>query len=195
MSWSTDPTQLFQTWFAEGVATEPRVPEAMQLATVSTDGRPGLRTVLLKELDAQGLVFYTNYGSRKARELDGSGYATALFHFKGLERQIIAEGRVERVPEAMSDAYHASRPRGSQIGAWASSQSAPTAGRDALLAEVERQTERFEGRDVPRPPHWGGYRLVPDRWEFWQGHPDRLHERWELTPDGEGGWTGRWLQP
>lgn len=195
MTWSTDPVALFRTWFAEGEATEPRVPEAMQLATVSPEGRPRLRTVLLKGIDCEGLVFYTNYGSRKAQDLDATGVAAVLFHFKGLERQIIVEGLVERVEAALSDAYHASRPRGSQVGAWASDQSRPTPGREALLAEVEAITARFEAGEVPRPPHWGGYRIRPDRWEFWQGHPDRLHERWELTQDDSGAWVGRWLQP
>ena len=195
MSWGTDPLALFRAWFAEGEATEPRVPEAMQLATVTADGRPRLRTVLLKGLDDDGLVFYTNYRSRKAQDLDATGVAAALFHFKGLERQVIVEGRVERVDAETSDTYHASRGRGSQIGAWASDQSAPTEGREALMTQVVHHTERFAGGPVPRPPHWGGYRLIPDRWEFWQGHPDRLHERWELSRDDGAHWTGRWLQP
>lgn len=194
MGWSTDPVSLFADWLAAGHRTEPRVAEAMQLATVAADGRPAVRTVLLKECTARGLVFFTNYNSRKARELDADGRAAVVFHFKGLERQVFAEGRVERISEDESDAYHRSRPRGSQIGAWASAQSEPTEGREALLQAVSAMEARFEGHDVPRPPHWGGYVLIPERWEFWQGHPDRLHERWELLPS-DGGWTGRWLQP
>lgn len=195
MSWDTDPVALLTAWLAEAEPTEPRVPEAMQLATVSADGRPSVRTVLLKGVDARGLSFFTNYGSRKAHELDATGLAAVCFHFKGLERQVIAEGRVERVSAAESDAYFATRPRGSQLGAWASHQSRPTEGREALLAEVARCAAHFAGQEVPRPKHWGGYRLVPARWEFWQGHADRLHERWELTPDAHGAWKGRWLQP
>jgi pyridoxamine 5'-phosphate oxidase len=194
MGWGTDPTALLDIWLAEAHGSEPRVSEAMQLATATADGRPSIRTVLLKSHDAAGVVFFTNYLSRKSVELEANPRAALLFHFKGLERQVIVEGRVERVAAAESDAYHQSRPRGSQIGAWASHQSAATDGREALLAQVAEVEARFAGQDVPRPPHWGGYRVVPDRWEFWQGHESRLHERWELTRDGAG-WTGGWLQP
>ncbi|MCO4745483.1 MAG: pyridoxamine 5'-phosphate oxidase [Proteobacteria bacterium] len=194
MGWGTDPTALLDLWLAEAHPTELRVSEAMQLATSTADGRPSIRTVLLKSHDAAGVVFFTNFLSRKAQELNANPHAALLFHFKGLERQVIVEGRVERVDASESDAYFESRPRGSQIGAWASHQSAETEGRAALLESVAEVEARFEGQEVPRPPHWGGYRVVPDRWEFWQGHESRLHERWALTRDGNG-WVGGWLQP
>ena len=190
----THPFETLRTWLDEAHATEPRVAEAMQIASVGADGRPSLRTVLLKQITDEGLVFFTNYRSRKARELDANGVIAALLHFKGLERQVIVEGQVSRVAAEVSDAYHASRPRGSQLGAWASSQSAPCEGRAELIEAFASVESRFADGPVPRPPHWGGYLVRPVRWEFWQGMPDRMHQRWEMVREGEG-WRGGWLQP
>jgi pyridoxamine 5'-phosphate oxidase len=183
-----DALAAFNAWFDDAKRDEPDVPDAMQLATVGPEGRPSLRTVLLKDVDARGFVFYTNLGSRKSSELRGNPAATALFHWKSAARQAIAEGDVAPVSDAEADAYFATRPRGSQIGAWASRQSAPLAGRAALEAEVAAFEARFAGSDVPRPPHWSGWRLAPRRVELWQGQPDRLHERrvWEWV---DGRWT------
>lgn len=183
-----DALAAFDAWFREAQAAEPRVPEAMQLATVSSTGRPALRTVLLKDVSADGFVFYTNLHSRKGRHLADDPHAALLFHWKSLERQAIAEGAVVPVTDAEADAYFASRPRGSQLGAWASDQSAPLASREVLTDRLAEITTRFEGQDVPRPPHWSGFRVVPNRLELWQGREDRLHERrvWEIV---DGGWT------
>lgn len=186
---------MLDRWWPVALASEPRVPDAAQLATIGPDLRPGLRTVLLKDFGPdQGLVFYTNYGSRKARDLDATGVAVLLLHWKSLERQVIAEGRVERTDAATSDAYFATRPRGAQVGAWASDQSRPLLDRSVLDRRIADVDARFAGREVPRPPFWGGYRLVPDRFEFWQGHTDRLHERIEFTRSGAT-WSRRLLYP
>jgi len=171
------PWGLLAEWYAQAEQSEPRVPDAMQLATVDGQGRPSIRTVLMKDFGPAGIVFFTNYESRKGVELGISGHVALVLHWKTGERQVIVEGVAVRAAAAVSDAYHRSRPRGSQLGAWASDQSrdldAPGTLRDRL-AEV---TARFEGVDVPRPPHWGGYVVTPTRFEFWQGRQDRLHER------------------
>ena len=189
-----DPLEALALWLAEATGTEPRVPDAMQLATVSASGRPSIRTVLLKDHGPEGLVFYTNFESRKAQELDEVPRAAVCLHWKTLERQILAEGPVERVEDAVADGYFASRARGSQVGAWASPQSRTLRDRAQLQAAVEAQAARFADQPVPRPPFWGGYRLRPERIELWQGQPDRLHDRWCYTRTATG-WSRERLAP
>ncbi len=191
-----DPIAAFHAWFAEAQASEPDVPEAMQLATVSPEGLPRCRTVLLKGVDARGFVFYTNTRSRKGADLAAHAHAALTFHWKSLERQVHVEGPVVPVDDAEADAYFASRPRGSQVGAWASQQSEPLAGREALEAAVRAVEARFEGREVPRPPHWHGFRVVPHRIELWQGHASRLHHRVVFTRSStDAAWGQQLLQP
>jgi pyridoxamine 5'-phosphate oxidase len=167
----------------------------MALATVDADGRPSVRTVLLKGLDERGAVFYTNRHSRKGRALDANAQAALVFYWDALQRQVTIEGPVSTVSDAESDAYFASRPRGAQIGAWASDQSEPVEGRAALEARVWDALKSYHDRDVPRPPHWIGYRVAPARIELWQSRLDRLHDRVEYVQDESGGWTVRRLCP
>lgn len=171
------PFAQFGQWFADAERAKVYLPESMALATVSPDGKPGVRMVLLKGYDERGFVFFTNYESRKSHELEANAMASLLFHWSVLERQVRIEGRTERVSEAESAAYFASRGRGSQLGAWASHQSAVLAGREELEAQLREIEARFKGQEVPLPSFWGGYRLVPDRLEFWQGRVNRLHDR------------------
>ena len=195
---TTDPFDLFDTWFAEARASEPNDPNAMALATADSAGRPAVRMVLLKGHGPDGFVFYTNRGSRKAEDLAGNAQAALLFHWKSLRRQVRIEGAVTAVTDAESDAYFASRGRDSQLGAWASEQSRPLAARSIFEARFEAMQFRFEGSDVPRPPHWGGYRVVPQRIEFWQDRAHRLHERRLFSrTDGDRGaiWTEGLLYP
>ncbi len=173
---ANEPLRQFEKWFAEAVAAKVPEPNAMTLATVGADGRPSTRIVLLKGFDAAGVVFYTNYRSRKARELEAHPVAALQFHWVTLERVVRIEGRVERTSPEESDAYFASRPVDSRIGAWASPQSEVIANRGVLLANAARTSARY-GLRPPRPDHWGGYRVVPDNWEFWQGRKSRLHDR------------------
>lgn len=191
-----EPFALFDRWYAEAQAAEPDTADAMTLATADAAGRPSARTVLLKGFDERGPVFYTNLDSRKGRELAENNRAALLFHWKGLGRQIRIEGPVTLVSEAEADAYFASRPRGSQIGAWASKQSQPMPGGRAefeqALAEVEN---RFAGQDVPRPPRWSGFRLVPEAFEFWEEGQYRLHKRRQYQRRPDGGWQLRTLYP
>ncbi len=176
-------------WFHDAVACERIVePNAIQLATTGVDGRPSVRTVLVKTMDERGIVFYTNYDSVKARDLAHLPYAAAVFAWLPLERQARLSGPVEKVARAETEAYFASRPRGSQLGAWASAQSTPVASRAELERETRAVEARFAGRDVPAPPNWGGYLLRPEAVEFWQGRPDRLHDRLRFRRDAE-----RWL--
>lgn len=191
---STDPFMLFDAWYAEAQAHEPVNPGAMCLATLGPDGRLATRMVLLKGHGPEGFVFYTNLASRKADDLAGHAEAALCFYWKSLERQINIEGRTEPIDEATADAYFASRPRGAQIGAWASHQSQPLASRGELEARVAGFDEKFDGAPIPRPPGWSGYRVVPARIEFWHGCEDRLHDRVAFTITG-GAWTWERLNP
>src|SRR6478672_8958716 len=173
----TDPLAMFDKWFAEARATEINDPEAMTLATADSTGRPAARIVLLKGHGTDGFVFYTNEQSAKGDQLASNPRAALLFHWKNLRRQVRLEGKVERVGNAEADAYFATRGRDSQLGAWASDQSRPLDRRETFEQRFEDIRSQFEGQEVPRPPQWGGYRLVPDRFEFWSDRPHRLHER------------------
>ncbi|MCB4822601.1 pyridoxamine 5'-phosphate oxidase [Roseicella aerolata] len=176
-STAEDPIARFESWMAEAAKTEPNDPNAVCLATATPDGRPSARMVLLKGVDPRGFVFYTNLESRKGQELLANPQAALCFHWKSLQRSIRVEGPVEQVPEAEADAYYASRARGSRIGAWASRQSRPLEGRWALEKAVAEYTLKFGIGEIPRPPHWSGFRLLPQRIEFWRDMPFRLHDR------------------
>ena len=171
-----DPLRQFEQWLNEAISAEIPEPNAMTLATVGSDLRPSTRVVLIKAYDTRGIVWYTNYDSRKGQELAGNPYAALQFHWVELERVVRIEGRVEPTSPAESDAYFATRPLDSRIGAWASPQSQVIAGRSVLVANAARYGAQYL-LNPPRPPHWGGFRLVPDRWEFWQGRKSRLHDR------------------
>lgn len=190
----TDPFALFDAWFAEATASEPNDPNAMALATADADGRLGLRTVLLKGHDTRGFVFYTNQQSRKGADLAAHAQAALLFHWKSLRRQIRIEGPVSPVSDAEADAYFATRPRDSQLGAWASDQSRPLASRALFEERFAEVKARFDGGAVPRPPHWSGYRVAPERIEFWQDRAFRLHER-RLFTRADDGWAEGLLYP
>jgi pyridoxamine 5'-phosphate oxidase len=174
---TTDPVALFESWFAEAKASEPNDPNAMSVATIAADGRPSSRMVLLKGHDASGFVFYTNLEGRKAGDLAAHPVAALLFHWKSLRRQVRVEGSVGHVTDAEADAYFATRGRDSQLGAWASDQSRPLDTRATFEARFAEMQARFEGGPVPRPPHWSGFRVAPERIEFWQDRAHRLHER------------------
>lgn len=189
-----NPVALFRRWLDEAVAAGIHEPNAMALATADESGRPSVRTVLLKGFDEAGAVFYTNYDSRKARELASSPWAAAVLLWRELQRQVRIEGRVARVDAAQSDAYFGSRPRGAQIGAVASRQSMPIESREALEAQVADVAQAFDGRDVERPEQWGGYRIDLEVMEFWQGRPDRIHDRLRYARVGDG-WARERLQP
>ncbi len=193
---SDDPFAQFQHWFDEAVAAQVIEVNAMHLATVSAEGRPSGRIVLLKGLDTKGFVFYTNYVSRKGKEIGTHEFASLTFFWPELERQVRIEGQVEKVTDTESDLYFQSRPRSSQIGAWTSSQSSVIDSRE-VLDEKQRQLEQLYGTDrlIPRPPHWGGYRVFPDRIEFWQGRPSRLHDRILYTLQPGHTWLKQRLSP
>jgi pyridoxamine 5'-phosphate oxidase len=191
-----DPFALFKLWLEEARATEINDPEAMTIATVDADGLPDARTVLCKGVDARGIVFYTNIESAKGNELKGQPRAAALFHWKSLRRQARFRGPIAQVSAAESDAYFASRPRGSQIGAWASQQSRPLAARGDLESAVETYEQRYANAQVPRPDYWRGYRLEPVEIEFWRDRPSRLHERIQFTrSSAQSAWDKRLLYP
>jgi pyridoxamine 5'-phosphate oxidase len=195
-SQAEEPFALFAAWMADATRTEPADPNAMALATVDADGLPDVRMVLLKGFDARGFVFYTNLESRKGRELAANPKAALLFHWKSLTRQVRIRGPVEPVSEAEADAYFASRPRGAQIGAWASKQSAPLEDRFALEKAVARVTAKHAIGTVPRPPHWSGFRIVPLTIEFWHDRPFRLHQRVEFQRQApEAPWAKAGLYP
>lgn len=194
----SDPFAQFAAWFAEATATEPNDPNAMIIATCTPDGMPSARTVLMKDYDRRGFVFYTNKESRKGSELGANPRASLLFYWKMLHRQVRIEGDVEDVSDAEADAYYATRARNSRLGAWASIQSRPLPVRADLERRLAEADARHPGDDIPRPPNWSGYRIVPRRFEFWQDMPYRLHDRtiFTLTEAAEGaGWTTSKLYP
>jgi len=189
-----NPFRQFERWFQEAEAAKITEPNAMTLATVGRDGRPSARTVLLKACDGRGFVFYTNYESRKGREIDGNPHVTLLFPWIAMERQVIVEGEVARATREEAEAYFHSRPRASQLGAWASPQSTAIAGRPVIEESFRVVEKKYEGREVPLPPHWGGFRVTPGTVEFWQGRRSRLHDRLRFRRDG-GDWVIERLAP
>jgi len=188
-----EPLDQFSLWLQQALDGQLPEPNAMTLATVGANGRPSTRVVLIKGFDARGVVWYSNYGSRKGRELQGNAFAALQFHWVELERVVRIEGRVEKVSDAESDAYYQTRPLDSRIGAWASPQSEVIASRAVLVANAAKYGAKFLLMP-PRPPHWGGYRLVPDTWEFWQGRKSRLHDRLRYRLEG-GQWVRERLAP
>jgi pyridoxamine 5'-phosphate oxidase len=190
-----DPLELFQEWFEEARASGLGLPEAMTLATAGADGRPSARTVLLKGVDERGFVFFTNYESRKGIELAANPRAALVFHWaREPRRQVLVTGSVEKIPEAESDVYYATRPVGSRLAAWASRQSRPIAGRQEL-ERAYAEAEEAHGDDPPRPPYWGGFVLSPETIEFWESRPSRLHDRLRYTRDEGGEWRAQPLAP
>jgi pyridoxamine 5'-phosphate oxidase len=189
-----DPRRQFERWYEEAGRVVD-FPEAVALATATSDGRPSVRMVLAKGFDERGFTFHTGHGSRKARELGENPRGAVLFHWQPLGRQVRIEGPVERVEERESESYFRTRPRDGQIAAWASAQSQPLDSRDELEARVAELEREFEGREVPLPPHWGGYRLEPETWEFWQHRDSRLHDRFRYCRQDSGGWTIERLGP
>lgn len=192
----TDPIKRFRALFAKAQAAgEPQHATAMTLATCSPEGTPSARMVLLKDVDERGFVFFTNYESRKAGELDANPVAALVFYWSTLDVQVRVEGSISRVPDAESDAYFATRPRQSQLGAWASTQSRPVQGRRELITRYLREKARRVGREVPRPPHWGGYLVSPSRIEFWHSRLGRLHDRYLFERSEDGAWERSMLFP
>jgi pyridoxamine 5'-phosphate oxidase len=192
---ASDPFRLFDEWYADAQASEPNDPGAMALATADADGRPSVRIVLLKAHGPDGFVFYTNERSRKGDELAQNPRAALLLHWKSLRRQVRIEGPVSRVSSEQSDAYFATRSRDSRLGAWASDQSSPLPSRDEFENRYQKMQAKFDGVDVPRPPHWGGFSIDPETIEFWIDKPHRLHERRLFTRLADGSWTEGLLYP
>ncbi len=190
-----NPIEQFRRWFDDALAADLHEPNAMTMATATPEARPSARIVLLKGLDERGFVFYTNYEGRKSGELETNPYAALVFYWGELERQVRIEGRVSRVSEEESDAYFEGRPRGSQLGAWVSEQSRLVEDRGALEERLREIEAEYEGREVPRPPFWGGYRVEPETIEFWQGRENRLHDRLRYRRSDDGGWRRERLQP
>lgn len=190
-----EPFDRFAALYAEAQHAQPQDPNAVSLATVDARGRPSVRVVLMKDFDPRGFVFYTNHQSRKGRELLGQKAACLNFFWPALGQQVRVEGFVEPVTAEEADAYFATRPRVSQLGAWASHQSQPLDSRETLEQRLEEITAKYEGQPVPRPPHWSGFRLKPDRIEFWRAHQYRLHWREEYLKHGEDGWQKGWVNP
>jgi len=190
----TDPFAWFQRWMAEAEVKEPSNPNAMTVVTVGAGGKPSARTILLKGVDPREFVFYTNTHSRKGDELKNNPLISLLFYWKSLDRQIRIEGRVEPVTDAEADAYFATRARVSRLGAWASDQSRPLSERAELERRLKQYEAKYPGEDIPRPPHWSGYRVVPSSLEFWRDRPFRLHERLKFHRAGQG-WTTERLYP
>jgi pyridoxamine 5'-phosphate oxidase len=189
-----DPFRQFEKWFQEAEAAKIPEPNAMSVCTCTRDGRPSVRTVLLKALDGRGFVFFSNYESRKGRDLHENPQAALLFPWVALERQVIAEGTVSKVPREESEAYFHSRPRASQLAAWVSQQSAIISGRNVLEDSMKMLEQKYAGREVPLPPHWGGWRLAPETVEFWQGRRSRLHDRLRYRRDKDA-WLIERLAP
>lgn len=193
---ATDPVSQFHHWFQDALKAGVKEPNAMTLATATSDGRPSARIVLLKDYGSEGFSFFTNYGSRKGNELDQNPYAALAFHWIDLQRQVRIEGMVERLSEEASRAYFQSRPRGSQVGAWASPQSSVLESREWLEQRVVTLEEQYDGQEkLPLPDFWGGYLVRPNLFEFWQGQPSRLHDRFQYSPKVEGGWLIQRLAP
>lgn len=192
---AVDPLTQFEKWFGDAVKADVLEPNAMTLATAAGDGRPAARTVLLKGYDARGFVFYSNYESRKGRDLAANPQASLLFTWLPLERQIEICGRVEKVSREETEAYFYKRPIDSQLGAWASQQSTVLAGRETLETRIQELMVEYRGKPVPVPPHWGGYRVIPETVEFWQGRPSRLHDRLRYRRRPDGGWQLERLSP
>jgi pyridoxamine 5'-phosphate oxidase len=190
-----DPIKLFRNWFDAAIASGSRLPESMTLATATANGKPSARVVLLKQVDGDGFVFYTNYRSAKARELDGNPQAALVFYWVGLDRQVRVEGPVERVSAAESDEYFKTRPRESQLGALASPQSEVIGNREVLEERMRALEKEYQDREVERPAHWGGYRLKPERIEFWENRPGRLHDRIAYDLQADGSWNITRLAP
>jgi pyridoxamine 5'-phosphate oxidase len=190
-----DPIAQFRRWFDTALGADLHEPNAMTLATAAPEGRPSARIVLLKGFDERGFVFYTSYEGRKSEEIEANPLCALVFYWGELERQVRVEGHLSRIPEEESDEYFGSRPRGSQLGAWASEQSRPVEGRDPLEERLRNLEAEYEGREVPRPPFWGGYRVEPEVIEFWQGRENRMHDRLVYRRSDDGEWERERLQP
>lgn len=190
-----EPLRLFRRWYLKAERAKIQLPHAMTLATVKPDGSPAARVVLMKQFDAEGLIFYTNFDSDKGRELEGNRKVAVVFYWQPLNCQVRVEGRVEKVAQEVSDAYFDSRPRGYQLGAWASDQSRPYRDKEGLVRRFLRVTARYRRKPVPRPAHWGGYRILPDRFEFWESRANRMHLRRVFTLAARGQWKMQRLYP
>lgn len=190
-----DPVVQFNRWYAEAQQSNIELPHSMTLATATRDGRPAARMVLLKDADARGFTFFTSYSSHKARQLADNPFAALVFYWDILHRQVRIEGRVKKVTAEESTAYFKIRPRGTQLGAWASQQSEVIENRQVLEERVRKLEEKYENENIPRPPVWGGYRIVPEHIEFWAGRPSRLHDRFLYTRQDDGIWTLSQLAP